>query len=61
MTKNGNVVYDLDGREVVFYNPDEDTARPFIIYHEGDWFESTAYIESLVSPNNISDGLLPNI
>jgi F-box interacting protein len=61
VTKNGNVVYDLDGREVVFYNPDEDTARPFIIYHEGDWFESTAYIESLVSPNNISDGLLPNI
>ncbi|CAK7334609.1 unnamed protein product [Dovyalis caffra] len=60
--KNGNIVFCLDGRELVFYNSNEDTARPFIIYHDGDWFESIVYIEGLVSPNNLNDhGLLHNI
>ncbi|KAB5516191.1 hypothetical protein DKX38_026839 [Salix brachista] len=59
--KNGNVVYELNGRDVVFYNQNEGTARAFMIYHEMGWFDATVYIESLVSPNNINDGLLPSI
>ncbi|KAJ6683681.1 hypothetical protein OIU85_007378 [Salix viminalis] len=59
--KNGNVVYELSGRDVVFYNQNEGTARAFMIYHEMGWFDATVYIESLVSPNNINDGLPPSM
>ncbi|KAJ6959539.1 hypothetical protein NC653_037781 [Populus alba x Populus x berolinensis] len=59
----GNVFYEFRWKgSCLSITPDEDTARPSssCLAMTEIGLKSTAYIESLVSPNNISDGLLPN-
>ncbi|XP_065858813.1 F-box/kelch-repeat protein At3g06240-like isoform X2 [Euphorbia lathyris] len=47
--KNGNVVFDLDGRELVVYNPEEESSSQYDINWDG--FEAITYMETLISPN----------
>ncbi|OAY60633.1 F-box/kelch-repeat protein At3g06240 isoform X2 [Manihot esculenta] len=49
--KNGNIVLDYEGWELVVFNPEEKTVKQFTVPNEWDCFEATTYIESLVSPN----------
>ncbi|KAJ0097560.1 hypothetical protein Patl1_27854 [Pistacia atlantica] len=49
--KDGKVLLDFDGRELVEYNTKEETLRNFIIDDDWDNFEAVIYEESLISPN----------
>ncbi|XWS35168.1 hypothetical protein CRYUN_Cryun21dG0102700 [Craigia yunnanensis] len=50
-TKTGEVVLDYDGRDLVWYDPKENTSKTFTPQNDWDWFQPDIYIESLVSPN----------
>ncbi|XP_031407205.1 F-box/kelch-repeat protein At3g06240-like isoform X2 [Punica granatum] len=47
-TKNGKIVVDVDGREMVLFNPEDGTIKPYPV--EDADYESAIYVESLVSP-----------
>ncbi|KAJ0093769.1 hypothetical protein Patl1_26050 [Pistacia atlantica] len=49
--KNGKVLLDFDGRELVVYNTKEETLRNFLIDDDWDHFAAVIYEESLMSPN----------
>ncbi|KAJ0036080.1 hypothetical protein Pint_25487 [Pistacia integerrima] len=49
--KDGKVLLDFDGRELVVYNTKEETLRNFLIDDDWDHFAAVIYEESLISPN----------
>lgn len=49
-SKNGEVLMDMDGRELVLYNMKEATCRNLTIHGDWDMDERITYVESLVSP-----------
>ncbi|XVF29061.1 hypothetical protein REPUB_Repub15cG0087500 [Reevesia pubescens] len=51
-TKTDKVVLDYDGRDLVWYDPKENTSKTFTPQNDWDWFQPAIYIESLVSPNS---------
>ncbi|KDP33069.1 hypothetical protein JCGZ_13606 [Jatropha curcas] len=51
VSKNGNVLFNLDGWELVLYNPEEQTLKQYRVPNDGDWFLATTYMKTLVSPN----------
>ncbi|EEF42009.1 ubiquitin-protein ligase, putative [Ricinus communis] len=51
VAKNGNVLLNYEGLEIIVYNPKEQTLKQFNVPNNWHWFEAITYIESLVSPN----------
>ncbi|KDP33070.1 hypothetical protein JCGZ_13607 [Jatropha curcas] len=52
VSKNGNILLNTDGWELVLYNPKEQTLKQYRVPNDGDdGFLATAYMETLVSPN----------
>lgn len=49
-SKNGEVLIDVDERELIVYDLKGETWR-YLVEVDSDWFKTTMYIESLVSPN----------
>ncbi|XP_031273134.1 F-box protein CPR1-like [Pistacia vera] len=49
--KDGKLLLDFDGRELVVYNTKEETLRNFLIDDDWDHFAAVIYEESLISPN----------
>lgn len=53
VAKNGNVLFDLDGLDLILFNPREKTSKIFPIDQEDGYnFKPIEYVESLVCPKS---------
>ncbi|WCJ25552.1 F-box and associated interaction domains-containing protein [Euphorbia peplus] len=50
VAKNGKVLFDWDGRELVVYSPEDQSSSSYDMNWDG--FQGITYIETLVSPNS---------
>lgn len=56
-TKNGKLVLEVDGRELVMYDGEEQGFKNFRLNAEWDWFHVVRFQESLVSPCGCDDNV----
>ncbi|XP_055961380.1 F-box/kelch-repeat protein At3g06240-like [Mercurialis annua] len=54
VAKNGSILLNYEGLEILIYNPKEQTLRRFDVPNDWHYFEAITYIESLVSPNSVN-------